>query len=255
MHKVEKKSRCPIYLITLIIIINKNLVYSNEIHIAVASNFASTIKNIANAYQLKTKNKVFISYGSTGMHFLQIKNGAPFDIFFAADVRRPKLLESLGLAQSNSRFTYAIGRIVLWVPNKNNLNPEWDILISNQKKSKIAIANPRLAPYGQAAKEIMESLGMWEKVKNNVIRGNDINQTYNFIVSGNADMGFISYSQVKSNNEISISSILEPKKNLYTKIEQQAVLLKNNETAKDFIRFFKSSEVNKIIKENGYEIP
>jgi len=165
------------------------------------------------------------------------------------------LLESLGLAQSNSRFTYAIGRIVLWVPNKNNLNPEWDILISNQKKSKIAIANPRLAPYGQAAKEIMESLGMWEKVKNNVIRGNDINQTYNFIVSGNADMGFISYSQVKSNNEISISSILEPKKNLYTKIEQQAVLLKNNETAKDFIRFFKSSEVNKIIKENGYEIP
>ena len=107
------------------------------------------------------------------------------------------------------------------------------------KKSKIAIANPRLAPYGQAAKEIMESLGMWEKVKNNVIRGNDINQTHNFIVSGNADMGFISYSQVKSNNEISINSILEPKKNLYTKIEQQAVLLKNNETAKDFIRFLK----------------
>ena len=101
----------------------------------------------------------------------------------------------------------------------------------------------------------MVSLGIWEKVKNNVIRGNDINQTYNFIVSGNADMGFISYSQIKSNNEISISSILEPKKNLYTKIEQQAVLLKNNETAKDFIRFFKSSEVKKIIKEDGYEIP
>ena len=164
------------------------------------------------------------------------------------------MLESLGLAQSNSRFTYAIGRIVLWVPNKNNLNPEWDILISNQKKSKIAIANPRLAPTSSSKRNngILRYVG---KVKNNVIRGNDINQTYNFIVSGNADMGFISYSQVKSNNEISINSILEPKKNLYTKIEQQAVLLKNNETAKDFIRFFKSSEVNKIIKENGYEIP
>ena len=255
MHKVKKKRHCLVFLITIIIIINKNLVYSNEIHIAVASNFASTIKNIVNAYQIKTKNKVFISYGSTGMHFLQIKNGAPFDIFFAADVWRPKVLESLGLAQPNSRFTYAIGRIVLWVPNINNLTPEWDLLVSDQKKSKIAIANPRLAPYGQAAKEIMESLGVWEKVKNNVIRGNDINQTYNFIVSGNADMGFISYSQIKSNNEISISSILEPKKNLYNKIEQQAVLLKNNETAKDFIKFFKSSEVTKIIKEHGYETP
>ncbi len=255
MRRVKKIRHYLVFLISVIVIIDKSLLYSNEIHIAVASNFAKTIKNIVHLYQSKTNNKVIVSYGSTGMHFLQIKNGAPFDIFFAADVSRPKVLENLGLTQANSRFTYAIGRIVLWVPNPNSLNPGWDILIGGQKNLRIAIANPKLAPYGKAALEIMEALGVWERLKKNVIRGNDINQTYNFIRSGNADIGFISYSQIKSSNQVSSGSILEPKKNLYNKIEQQAVLLKDNNVAKDFMSFFKTKEVIKIIKDDGYEIP
>ncbi len=223
-----------------------------EIRAAVASNFAGTIKSIVKSFTARTGNKVSLSFGSTGKHYAQIKNGAPFDVFFAADVRRPKLLEKAGLVIPKSRFTYAIGKIVLWSPRVGYVDQR-GMILKKANFRHIAIANPKLAPYGRAAQSVLQKYGLLKKLRRRIVFGSNISQTLQFVKSGNVDLGFVAYSQIKNNNHQLQGSYWIVPKTLYKPIRQQAVLLKNNPTARAFIEFFKLEKIQAMIRKHGYD--
>ena len=233
-------------------------IVADEIKVAVASNFYPAMKEIVLQYELKQSqssenHKIVIISGSSGKHFAQIINGAPFDIFFSADKARPTLLEKKGLSESESRFTYALGRLVLW----SSLNGfvEKDERLYNNDLRFLAIANPKIAPYGVAARETLISINLWEEVKSKLVRGENIAQTFQFVNSGNAELGFISYSQLRNPNYPLVGSFWEVPQSMYKPIEQQVVLLKKSPLAKDFLSFIGSDESLNIIAKYGYGLP
>ena len=250
-----------LYLFTLLMIIAgliSTITSAGEIRVAVASNFYPAIKEIALQYELKTtslaqNHKVILIPGSSGKHYSQILNGAPFDVFLSADSLRPSLLERKELSEKNSRFTYAIGRLVLWSP-KNNLEVNIETLFQKNFRF-LAIANPKIAPYGIAAKDALTSLSLWKDIQEKIIRGENIAQTFQFVDSGNAKLGFVSYSQLVNPNYPVEGSFWEVPQNLYRPIEQQAVLLKNSELGKDFLAFLQTEKSLNIITKNGYRLP
>ena len=226
---------------------------ADTIRVAVASNFSEPIKAIATKYESRTGHRLLLVFGSTGKHYAQIKNGAPFDIFLAADRRRPQLLEQQEIAIKGSRFTYARGRLVLWSPRTNYVDAEGKVLESGEYRH-LAIANPKLAPYGKAAQEVLESRGLWKTSQRRLVRGESIGQTYQFVRSGNAELGFVAYSQIKRPNHSETGSYWIIPQAFYEPIEQQAVLLKNNAVARDFMSFLQKQEVKKIITKFGYDV-
>lgn len=221
---------------------------------AVASNFADAITTIAERFEARSGHKVILSFGSTGKHYAQIKNGAPFDAFFAADVHRPELLEEEGIALSGTRFTYAAGKLVLWSSEKSYVDPEGSVLQHGEFRF-LAIANPKLAPYGRAAQEVLEALGLWAKLSRQIVRGENISQAFQYVKSGNAELGFIAYSQVKRANHPIQGSFWEVPQDLYTPIEQQAILLKDSDAARAFLSFVRTDESLKIVHDYGYDTP
>jgi molybdate transport system substrate-binding protein len=227
---------------------------ATELTIAVAGNFSEPIKILSHRFEAETGTIVIMSFGSTGKHYTQIKNGAPFDIFFAADKKHPELLEKEGLVVSGSRFTYAIGKVVLWSPEPSLVDASGDILSKGDFKF-LAIANPRLAPYGKAAQEVLTARKDWNKLSSRFVQGKDITQTFQFVQSKNAELGFIAYSQIKKPGKTIAGSFWDIPQNLYTPIEQQVVLLKDSKTARAFITFISSTESKKIIREYGYSLP
>lgn len=227
---------------------------AGEIHIAVASNFTDPIQTIANSYEQQTGNRVVLSPGSSGKHYAQIINKAPFDVFFSADILRAELLEKEGVIQPGSRFTYAIGKLVLWSPKKDFIGEEGKVLFSG-KFCHISIANPRLAPYGRAAREVLQKLGLWEKIGSRIVQGENISQAYQFVKSGNAELGFVAYSQVYRHERKIEGSIWEVPRDYYSPIEQQAVLLKDSDAARSFLDYVRSSEGHRIIRMYGYDLP
>jgi molybdate transport system substrate-binding protein len=227
---------------------------AEEIRVAVASNFTAAITSITKRFEENTGHKVTLIFGSTGKHYAQIKNGAPFDAFFAADPRRPKRLERQGIALPGSRFTYALGKVVLWSPKADYVDPEASIL-GRGKFHHLAIANPKLAPYGEAAQEILEARGLWRLLSTRLVRGENIGQAFQFVKSGNAELGFVAYSQVKSANHPIEGSFWKVPQSLYTPIEQQAVLLKDKNAARAFLWFVRSEEMLKTIRDYGYDTP
>ncbi|MDX2504663.1 MAG: molybdate ABC transporter substrate-binding protein, partial [Gammaproteobacteria bacterium] len=225
-----------------------------EIRVATASNFTVTMKLIARQFEADTGHKITIISGSTGKHYAQIKNGAPFDVFFAADTKRAELLDIEGVAIPGSRFTYAIGKVVLWSATADYVDAEGKVL-SKKDFRHLAIANPKLAPYGKAAQEIMQELSVWEALQTRMVRGENIGQTFQFIKSSNAELGFVSFSQVKRPGQPVEGSLWAVPQALYTPIEQQAVLLKDSAAAHAFLSFVKSPESLHIIRSFGYGIP
>ncbi|MFK5986821.1 MAG: molybdate ABC transporter substrate-binding protein [Pseudomonadota bacterium] len=226
-------------------------VSADRIQIAVASNFAGAIKHIAKQFEADTGHKVNLILGSTGKHYAQIVNGAPFDAFFAADTKRPELLDTQGLIQAGSRFTYAIGKLVLWSPKTAYINQQLSIL-EQASFLHLAIASPKLAPYGKAAQEVLQQLGLWKKLQVKMVRGENINQAFQFVKSGNAELGFVAYSQIISANKKIDGSYWVIPQNSYTPINQQAVLLKKSQAAADFLSYIKSAAGIKIIHDFGY---
>jgi len=233
---------------------------AEELRVAVASNFYSTIKAIAEQFELKTadssdqQHKVILIPGSSGKHYAQIINGAPFDIFFSADTERARLLEQSERAESGTRFTYALGKLILWSSMDNYVDLKGDVLKSKDFRY-LAIANPKLAPYGKAAEEVLKSLNIWTDLGGRIVRGENIAQTFQFVSSGNAKLGFVAYSQIKS-LDLSISgSFWEVPQSIYSPIEQQAVLLRDSALAREFLSFVKSDESLSIIYESGYGLP
>ncbi|GAA0415579.1 molybdate ABC transporter substrate-binding protein [Cocleimonas flava] len=240
-----------LFTVLIVLITSSASAKADEILIAVASNFKSPIAEIARKFEEETNHKVTLIYGSTGRHYAQIKNGAPFDAFFSADSHRPELLEKEGLIVPGSRFTYALGKVVLWSPQDDLIDQNGSVL-SHGRFKRIAMAHPKLAPYGKAAYEVLSNKGVWDAVKTKVVRGENIGQTFQFVKSANAQLGFVAYSQLKQMNDTITGTYWDIPQSLYSQITQQAVILKNNQATRDFISMMKSASSHSIIHRFGY---
>jgi molybdate transport system substrate-binding protein len=233
---------------------------ADELKVAVASNFYPTMKLIAKHFELKTavssgqQHKVILIPGSSGKHYAQIINGAPFDVFFSADIERARLLEQEGRDVAGTRFTYALGKLILWSSTDNYVDSKGEVL-SKKDFRYLAIANPKLAPYGKSAEEALRSLKLWENLQGRLVRGENIAQTFQFISSGNAKLGFVAYSQIMNPGLSIDGSFWEVPQSIYKPIEQQAVLLKDSDIGREFLSFVKSDESLSIIYESGYGLP
>jgi len=224
-----------------------------EARIAVAANFTEPAKEIAARFQARTGHKASLSFGSSGQFYAQIANGAPFEVFLSADVERPQKAETDGLAVPGTRFTYATGRLVLWSKTPGLVDGKGAVL-ARGGFSKIAIADPKAAPYGLAAVETLKKLGLYDPLTPKLVTGASITQTYQFIDTGAAELGFVALSQVA--NQTQGSRWIVPAAD-HTPIEQQAILLKtgaDNPAAKAFLQFLKGPEAKTIIRRYGYEV-
>jgi molybdate transport system substrate-binding protein len=224
---------------------------AESVRIAVASNFTHAMQEIKKQFEQQTEHKVELIFGSTGKIYAQIINGAPFDAFFAADAIRPERLEQEGRIQPGSRFSYAFGRIVLWSPDSNLSLAKGKVLDNGQFRH-LAIANPRLAPYGTAAKQVLQAKGVWQKLQSRIVRGENIGQTFQFVISGNAELGFIALSQLESQLNPNQGSHWLVPTDLYQPIEQQAVQLTDKAAVSAFMQFVKTEAAKQIIHGYGY---
>ena len=195
-----------------------------------------------------------MSFGSTGKLYAQIKHGAPYDAFLAADVRRPKLLEEEGVAVTGSRFTYAIGQVALWSTHPDLVDSNGNVLASDSFRH-LALANPAVAPYGEAARDILRSKGVWETLQPKLVMGQNIAQTYQFVDTENAALGFVAYSQLLRSGDMIEGSYWLPPQSLYAPIEQQAIILKESESVRVFMDFMRLDQAIEIIRRYGYEVP
>jgi molybdate transport system substrate-binding protein len=221
-----------------------------QTNVAVAANFTEAAKEIAAAFKAKTGHEAVLSFGATGQFYTQITQGAPFQVLLSADETRPKKLVDDGLAVSDSRFTYAIGKLVLWSKTPGLVKGEETLKTASF--AKLSICNPVAAPYGAAAIETMKSLKVMDQLQPKLVEGATITQTYQFVETGNAELGFVALSQLTGPE--AGSRWLVPQQ-LYSPIRQDAVLLKSgatNEAASRFIAFLRSPEARAIIERYGY---
>ncbi|MGH1461088.1 MAG: molybdate ABC transporter substrate-binding protein [Neptuniibacter sp.] len=229
---------------------------AQEVRVAVASNFIGPIKTLAGYFEETTGIRIRLAIASSGKHYAQIIHGAPYDLFLSADQHKAKLLEEQGFGLADTRFTYAIGKLVL-VSFGSGADHSAELLLKAQRFGKIALANPKLAPYGVAAVEVLNKLGLTESTQSRWIMGENISQTFQFLSTGNVDLGFIAQSQLVKIDIVSDKQIWNIPDELYTPIKQDALLLKrakNNKEAFEFYRFLSSQEAQKIITSHGYKI-
>jgi molybdate transport system substrate-binding protein len=238
--------------IAILLGICPGLARADELRIAVAANFTQPLSQIARLYETSTGNRVILIPGSTGKHFAQISNGAPFDIFYAADAKRPELLEAAGLGIAGSRYNYAIGRLVLWSPLPGFVDPDGAVLATDSFRY-LAIANPKLAPYGRAAQETLERMNQWERLQPKLVRGENISQAMHFVRSGNAELGLLARSQLVVQADAG-SSWPVPER-LHTPIMQQAIALRDTQAVRQFMQFSRSAAAREIIRNYGYDLP
>ncbi len=223
-----------------------------QTNVAVAANFTEAAKEIAAAFKAKTGHEAVLSFGASGQFYTQITQGAPFQVFLSADESRPEKLIEDGLAVPDSRFTYAIGKLVLWSKTPDLVKGEETLKIASI--AKLAIINPVAAPYGAAAVETMKSLKIYDTLKPKIVEGATVTQALQFVETGNAEIGFVSLSQLTRRE--TGSRWLVPQE-LYSPIRQDAVLLKSgasNEAATGFIAFLRSPEARTIIEKFGYAL-
>ncbi|RTL54356.1 MAG: molybdate ABC transporter substrate-binding protein [Rhodocyclaceae bacterium] len=232
---------------------------ADEISVAVAANFTEPMKKIAAEFEKTSGHKVALSFGSTGKFYSQIKAGAPFEVLVAADDETPLKLEQEGAAVKGSHFTYAIGKLVLWSAKEAVVDDKGEVL----KKSgfdHLALANPKLAPYGAAGIETLKSLGAYDAVAPKIVQAENIAQTYQFVATGNALIGFVALSQViGEDGKVKSGSVWIVPEKLYTQIRQDAVLLQNGASggkdkaaAQALLKFLKSPFASKVIASYGY---
>jgi molybdate transport system substrate-binding protein len=221
-----------------------------QTNVAVAANFTDAANEIAQAFKAKTGHEAVLSFGSTGQFFTQITQDAPFEVFLAADDERPAKAIEEGFAVPGSQFTYAIGKLVLWSKDPDLVQGE--ATLKNGGFTKISIANPEAAPYGAAAVQAMKGLGVYDQLAPKIVQGNNITQAFQFVQTGNAELGFVALAQVIDDKEGSRWDVTD---DLYDPIKQDAVLLKkgaDNEAAKAFLEFLQGPEAEAIITRFGY---
>ena len=228
---------------------------AEEVRVAVAANFRAALSEIVKLFERDTRHTALVSSGSSGKFYAQINHGAPFDVFFSADVARPQLMEEEGLAVPGSRFTYAIGRLTLWSPDPNMIKGEGLTVLSNGPFEHLAMANPKTAPYGAAAKHILEALGLWNHIKGRIVQGENIGQAFHFVYSQNAQLGFVALSQVLGPKINGAGSRWDVPENLHEPLRQQAILLitgQQNKAATAFLDYVKGPKARTIIEQFGY---
>ncbi len=225
--------------------------------VAVAANFTKPMTEIVEAFEKASGHSAKLSFGSSGKFVAQFENGAPFEVFLSADDKSPLKLEQSGLTVVGTRFTYAIGKLVLWSGNSGYVDEQGQILSKGDFKH-LALADPKLAPYGSAAVEFLKKQGLLEKLQPLFVQGENIAQTHQFISTGNAELGFVALSQVIENGKISSGSGWIVPESLHSPILQDAVLLKNgadNPAALALLAFLKTPPALAIIEKYGYALP
>ena len=234
---------------------------AEEVTVAVAANFTAPMQKIAQAFEQDTGHKALLAFGATGKFYAQIKNGAPFAVLLSADDETPARLEKEGVAIAGTRFTYAIGRLALWSKNPLLVDDKGQVLLSNttDKNSfkKLAIADPKLAPYGAAAMEVIERMGVIAKVTPKLVQGDSIGQAFQFVMTENAELGFVALSQISIDGRITQGSAWVVPQNLYTPLKQDAVLLplgKNSAAALALMKYMRTDRAQAIIRAYGYTL-
>jgi molybdate transport system substrate-binding protein len=236
-------------------------VQAGEVTVAVAANFTAPMQKIAQAFEQDTGHKAKLAFGSTGKFYAQIKNGAPFAVLLAADDETPERLEKEGLALAGTRLTYATGRLALWSKQPHLVDNRGDVLRSNNLEAigifKIAIADPRLAPYGAAALEVIQGLGVQAAVTPRLVQGESIGQTYQFVSTENAQLGFVALSQISFDGRITQGSAWVVPQTMHTPLKQDAVLLnsgKDNAAALALLKYLQGDKAKSIIRQYGYAL-
>ena len=229
---------------------------SAEVQVAVAANFTAPMQKIAAEFEKDTGHKAQLSFGATGKFYAQIKNGAPFEVFLAADDEIPAKLETEGDAVPGSRFTYAIGKLMLWSAQPGYVDDQGAVLKKSQFQH-LAIANPKTAPYGAAAMEVLTHLNLLDAVQPKLVTGENIAQAHQFVATGNAQLGFVALSQVMENGKLTGGSGWQVPANLYEPIRQDAVILakgKDQPAAEALMKYLKGRKATAIIKSYGYDL-
>ena len=230
--------------------------HADEVQVAVAANFTAPIQAIAADFEKDTGHKLVAAYGATGQFYTQIKNGAPFEVFLSADDTTAQKLESEGATVKGSRFTYAVGTLALWSAKEGYVDAKGDVLKKNQFKH-LSIANPKTAPYGLAATQLLAREGLSDQVKDKLVEGQNITQAYQFVSTGNAELGFVALSQIFKDGKVSHGSAWIIPETMHDPIKQDAVILKkgeNNPAAKALTEYLKGPKAEAIIKSYGYQL-
>lgn len=251
-----RQARSVLSLIVSVVLLGHGAAWAGAAKIAVASNFQATAKQLAAAFERQTGAIIKLSFGSTGLFYAQIRHGAPFDAFFAADEARPRRLEQEGVIVPGSRFTYAEGKLVLW-------SAKPDYVLGNGKVLReggfehIALANPKLAPYGLAAQQALRELGLWETLQKDdrLVMGQNIGQTHQLVASGSVSLGFVALSQIQRPGQLVPGSYWPVPSKFYEPITQQAVLVQDAQVARAFLEFTRSPQARPIIESYGYQVP
>ncbi|WP_338477350.1 molybdate ABC transporter substrate-binding protein [Pseudomonas trivialis] len=229
---------------------------ADEVQVAVAANFTAPIQAIAADFEKDTGHKLVASYGATGQFYTQIKNGAPFEVFLSADDTTAQKLENEGDTVKGSRFTYAVGTLALWSVKDGYVDAKGEVLKENQFKH-LSIANPKAAPYGLAATQVLAKQGLTEQVKDKLVEGQNITQAYQFVSTGNAELGFVALSQIYKDGKVTHGSAWIVPASLHDPIKQDAVILtrgKDNAAAKALVDYLKGPKAAAVIKSYGYEL-
>ena len=230
--------------------------HAGEVMVAVAANFTAPMQKIAQAFEQDTGYTVKLVFGSTGKFYAQIKNGAPFAVLLAADDATPARLEKEVLAIAGTRFTYATGRLALWSKQANMVDDKGEVLRGNSF-NKLAIADPKLAPYGAAAMEVIQHLGVQAHVVPKLVQGESIGQTYQFVSTENAQLGFVALSQISFDGRITQGSAWVVPQSMHTPLKQDAVLLsagKDNAAAIALLKYLQADKAKTIMRQYGYAL-
>lgn len=227
---------------------------AEEIRVAVASNFRNTGRMLAEQFNASHSDQVVMIFGSSGKFYAQVSKGAPFDVLLSADSERPQKLESEGHAIAGTRMTYAIGKLTLWSSKQGLVDAQGEILRQGSF-NKLAMANPRHAPYGAAAQQVLKNLNLLESLKEKIVLGGNIEQAFQYITSGNVELGFVARAQLAQSIWGSQGSRWEVPDELYPPIEQQAILIKDKPAARAFLAALTSPEAKQLILSHGYALP
>ncbi|MBK5003923.1 MULTISPECIES: molybdate ABC transporter substrate-binding protein [unclassified Pseudomonas] len=233
-----------------------NAAWADEVQVAVAANFTAPIQAIAQDFEKDTGHKLVAAYGATGQFYAQIKNGAPFEVFLSADDSTPAKLEEEKAIVPGSRFTYAIGTLALWSAQPGYVDAKGEVLQKNQFKH-LSIANPKTAPYGLAATQVLAKLNLTEATKPKLVEGQNITQAFQFVSTGNAELGFVALSQIYKDGKVQSGSAWIVPASMHDPIRQDAVILekgKDNPAAKALVDYLKGPKAAAVIKSYGYEI-
>jgi molybdate transport system substrate-binding protein len=231
-------------------------VQADEVQVAVAANFTAPIQAIAADFEKDTGHKLVAAYGATGQFYTQIKNGAPFEVFLSADDTTPEKLEKEGDTVKGSRFTYAVGTLALWSAKEGYVDGKGEVLKKNEYQH-LSIANPKAAPYGLAATQVLEKLKLTEATKAKIVEGQNITQAYQFVSTGNAELGFVALSQIYKDGKVSSGSAWIVPADMHDPIKQDAVILnkgKDNAAAKALVEYLKGPKAAAVIKSYGYQL-